>query len=29
MIDLVNKCVLIRTHEEYEHILKAAKKTRI
>ena len=26
MIDLVNKCVLIRTHEEYENILKAAKK---
>ena len=26
MIDLANKCVLIRTHEEYEHILKAAKK---
>lgn len=26
MIDLANKCVLIRTHEEYENILKAAKK---
>lgn len=26
MIDLVNKCVLIRTHAEYENILKAAKK---
>lgn len=26
MINLANKCVLIRTHEEYEHILKAAKK---
>ena len=25
MIDLTNKCVLIRTHEEYENILKAAK----
>lgn len=26
MIDLANKCVLVRTHEEYENILKAAKK---
>lgn len=26
MIDLTNKCVLIRTHEEYENILKAAKR---
>ena len=26
MIDLANKCVLIRTHEEYENILKAAKR---
>lgn len=26
MINLANKCVLIRTHEEYENILKAAKK---
>lgn len=26
MIDLTNKCVLIITHEEYENILKAAKK---
>ena len=26
MIDIANKCVLIRTHEEYENILKAAKK---
>ena len=26
MIDLANKCVLIRTHEEYENILKASKK---
>ncbi|SCH68144.1 Uncharacterised protein [uncultured Ruminococcus sp.] len=26
MIDLANKCVLIRTHEEYESILKVAKK---
>ena len=26
MIDLVNKCVLVRTHEEYENILKVAKK---
>jgi hypothetical protein len=26
MIDLTNKCVLVRTHEEYENILKAAKK---
>lgn len=26
MINLTNKCVLIRTHEEYENILKAAKK---
>lgn len=26
MIDLANKCVLIRTHEEYENILKVAKK---
>lgn len=26
MIDLANKCVLIRTHAEYENILKAAKK---
>lgn len=26
MIDLANKCVLIITHEEYENILKAAKK---
>lgn len=25
MINLANKCVLIRTHEEYENILKAAK----
>lgn len=26
MIDLANKCVLVRTHEDYENILKAAKK---
>lgn len=26
MLDLANKCVLIRTHEEYENILKVAKK---
>ena len=26
MIDLTNKCVLVRTHEEYENILKVAKK---
>lgn len=26
MIDLANKCVLVRTHEEYEDILKVAKK---
>ena len=26
MIDLANKCVLIRTHEEYENILKVAMK---
>lgn len=26
MINLANKCVLVRTHEEYENILKAAKK---
>ena len=26
MIDLANKCVLIRTHEEYEDILKVAKR---
>lgn len=26
MINLANKCVLIRTHEEYENILKVAKK---
>lgn len=26
MIDLTNKCVLVRTHEEYENILKAAKR---
>lgn len=26
MIDLANKCVLVRTHEEYEQILKVAKK---
>lgn len=26
MIDLANKCVLVITHEEYENILKAAKK---
>ena len=26
MIDLANKCVLIRTYEEYENILKVAKK---
>lgn len=26
MIDLRNKCVLVRTHEEYEKILKEAKK---
>ena len=26
MIDLANKCVLIRTHEEYENILKVAKR---
>ncbi len=26
MINLANKCVLIRTHEEYENILKAAKR---
>lgn len=26
MIDLANKCVLVRTYEEYENILKAAKK---
>ena len=26
MIDLTNKCVLIITHEEYENILKVAKK---
>lgn len=26
MINLTGKCVLIRTHEEYENILKAAKK---
>ena len=26
MIDLENKCVLVRTHEEYENILKVAKK---
>lgn len=26
MIDLANKCVLVRTHEEYENILKVAKK---
>lgn len=26
MIDLTNKCVLVRTHEEYKSILKAARK---
>ena len=26
MIDLTNKCILVRTHEEYENILKVAKK---
>lgn len=26
MIDLTNKCVLVRTHAEYENILKVAKK---
>ena len=26
MIDLANKCVLVITHEEYENILKEAKK---
>ena len=26
MIDLANKCVLVITHEEYENILKSAKK---
>lgn len=26
MIDLVNKCVLVRTHEEYKSILKEARK---
>ena len=26
MIDLANKCVLVITHEEYENILKVAKK---
>lgn len=26
MIDLENKCVLVRTHEEYENVLKVAKK---
>ena len=26
MINLANKCVLIRTHEEYENVLKVAKK---
>lgn len=26
MIDLANKCVLVRTHEEYKSILKAARK---
>lgn len=26
MIDLANKCVLVRTHEEYENILKVAKR---
>lgn len=26
MINLENKCVLVRTHEEYENILKVAKK---
>lgn len=26
MIDLANKCVLVRTHEEYKNILKAEKK---
>lgn len=26
MINLANKCILVRTHEEYENILKAAKK---
>ena len=26
MIDLTNKCVLVRTHEEYENILKVAKR---
>jgi hypothetical protein len=26
MIDLAKKCVLVRTHEEYENILKVAKK---
>ena len=26
MIDLANKCVLVRTHEEYENVLKVAKK---
>lgn len=26
MIDLANKCVLVITHEEYENILKAAKR---
>ncbi len=26
MIDLAKKCVLVRTHEEYENILKAAKR---
>ena len=26
MIDLVKKCVLVRTHEEYENILKVAKR---
>ena len=26
MIDLVNKCVLVITHEDYENILKVAKK---
>ena len=26
MIDLANKCVLVRTHEEYKNILKAARR---
>lgn len=26
MIDLAKKCVLVRTHEEYENVLKVAKK---